>query len=474
MAEPISQRLISALTRAFVHEPTPDQERAIKALADFLVSPAGEQIFLLKGYAGTGKTSLIRSLVKALPRYRLKTALLAHTGRAAKVITQYSGKYASTIHRHIYRLKSGGGMTPGFVLKENKAHNSVFIVDEASMIGAGNTGFDRQSLLADLLEFVEDGVNCRLILVGDVGQLPPVGADSSPALDADFLNLNYSKRTIEVVLTQVMRQDKESQILENATMLRDQQRNQDFSIPRFYHGGEVHHLIDGYSIEDALNDSYREAGREGTIVVVRSNKRANLYNKQIRMRILWQEDRISAGDFLMVVKNNYFWLPEKSKAGFIANGDILEIMEIYEFKELYGFEFARVQVRMVDYPDQEAFEVMLNLSVLDLEAASLNWPEMNRLYTAVEEDYAKIRSKFKRKQKIKEDPYYNALQVKFAYAVTAHKSQGGQWKNVFVEKPWFPEGKLTMEDFRWLYTSFTRAQENLYLIGFDESFVRDF
>jgi exodeoxyribonuclease-5 len=474
VTDPISIKLNTALTRAFLHKPTADQQKAIDAFCKFLGSPVEGQVFLLKGYAGTGKTSLIRSLVKALPQFKLKTSLLAPTGRAAKVITQYSGKYASTIHRHIYRLKSGGGFTPGFILKENKAYNTVYIVDEASMIGAGNSAFEGQSLLSDLLQFVAKGVNCRLILVGDVGQLPPVGADNSPALDPDYLNLNYSLPSIEVVLTEVMRQDKESQILFNATVLRDQQRQQDFSIPRFVHGHEVHHLIDGYSIEDALNDSYRQVGREGTIVVVRSNKRANLYNKQIRMRILWQEDRISTGDFLMVVKNNYFWLPEKSQAGFIANGDILEVIEIFEFKDLYGFEFARVQVRMVDYPNQDSFEVMLNLRVLDLEAASLSWPDMNRLYSAVEEDYTNIKSKYKRRQKMKEDPYYNALQVKFAYAVTAHKSQGGQWRNVFVEKPWFPEGKMTMEDFRWLYTSFTRAQDNLYLIGFDEAFVRDF
>ena len=464
----------SALLKAFKYEPTEDQRRALGALGEYLTSGNNNSVFLLKGYAGTGKTSLIRSIVKALYKSGWKTTLMAPTGRAAKVMSLYSEKTASTIHRYIYRVKSGAGMAPGFVLQENKSHNTIFLVDEASMIGADSSNYGDRSLLEDLIKYVEDGVNCLLILVGDIGQLPPVGADSSPALDVDFIRLHYGKESIEIVMTEVMRQGEDSQILTNATLLRDKQRAKDFGHPKFVHGREVHHLIDGYSIEDALNDSYREVGREGTIVVVRSNKRANLYNKQIRMRILWQEDRISAGDFIMVVKNNYFWLPEKSQAGFIANGDILEVLEIYEYKELYGFQFARIRVQMVDYPAQEPIEVIINLNVLDLESASLSWPEMNNLYSAVEEDYGNIRSKYKRRQKIKEDPYYNALQVKFAYAVTAHKSQGGQWKNVFVEKPWYPDGKLNMEDLRWLYTAFTRAEENLYLIGFGDEFIRTF
>lgn len=472
MSNLTTEAIYKGLIKAFKLEPTADQTRALKALSEFLVLDDPKLIFLLKGYAGTGKTSLIRSLVYGISQFKLKSALLAPTGRAAKVISQYTGRNASTIHRYIYRVKSGKGNTPGFVLKENKSHNTIFIVDEASMIGSESSNKDGSSLLFDLIRFVSEGVNCRLILVGDIGQLPPVGADFSPALDKLFLRDHYGLDAIEVTMTTVMRQDHDSEILVNATKLRDNQRESDFSKPQFSTGLEVQRLVEGYSIEDALNDSYRDVGREGTIIIVRSNKRANLYNKQIRMRILWQEDRISTGDFLMVVKNSYFWLPDGSSAGFIANGDILEILEIYEFLELYGFDFARVMVRMIDYPAQQAFEVLLNLNVLDLEAASLTWEDSSKLYRKVEEDYANITARYKRTKLIKENPYYNALQVKFAYAITCHKSQGGQWKNVFVEKPWFPNDQLKMDDLRWLYTAFTRAQDKLFLLGFDDSYER--
>lgn len=470
MSDNTNQAIYKGLLRAFQHKPTQDQTRALKSLATFLISGNRKQVFLLKGYAGTGKTSLIRSLVVGISNFKLKTALLAPTGRAAKVISQYTGRSASTIHRYIYRVKSGTGNTPGFTLKENKAHNTIFIVDEASMIGSEVNYADGSSLLTDLIRFVEDGVNCRLILVGDIGQLPPVGAEFSPALDAHHLRLNHGLEAIEVTMTNVMRQDRDSEILTNATCLRDNQRNEDFEKPRFVTGSEVQRLVEGYAVEDALNDSYKSVGREGTIIIVRSNKRANLYNQQIRMRILWQEDRISTGDFLMVVKNNYFWLPDNSSAGFIANGDILEIMQIHELVELYGFDFARVVVRMIDYPQQEPLEVILNLNVLELESASLSWEESGRLYRQVEEDYANIPQRHKRKKLIKDNPYYNALQVKFSYAITCHKSQGGQWKNVFVEKPWFPNDQLKMEDLRWLYTAFTRAQAKLFLLGFNDEF----
>lgn len=469
MTEVISGKLNTSLREAFQHTPTSDQDQVFSSISKFLTAGASNEVFLLKGYAGTGKTSMIKSLVTVLPRFKLRVVLLAPTGRAAKVMAQYTSKSASTIHRHIYRLKSGGGHAPGFTLKENKYHDTVFVVDEASMIGdeAQSTA---HGLLSDLLHYVNNGARCRLIMVGDVGQLPPVGEEHSPALTPDYLRRLHNVEAREVLMTQVMRQDLESSILTNATRLREQQRNMDFSVPELITGGEVHRLEDGYSVEDALNDSYRKEGREGTIIIVRSNKRANLYNQQIRQRILWQEERISSGDFLMVVKNNYFWLPDGSKAGFIANGDILELLEIYEIRELYGFEFARGLVKLIDYPEQAPFETVLNLKTLDIESASLSWQDMQSLYARIEEDFIEIRSKYKRRQKIKENPYYNALQVKFSYAITAHKSQGGQWQNVFVEKPWLPAGQPKLDDLRWLYTAFTRAQSNLYLLGFGDEY----
>ncbi len=469
----VNSELYQSLVRFFGHEPTPHQDEALRAVSQFLENRDNEKVFLLKGYAGTGKTSLIKALAKGITRIKLKAVLMAPTGRAAKVISQYTGRSASTIHRYIYRVKSGSGAAPGFILKANQSSNCVYIVDEASMIGGGASNLSSNSLLSDLIKYVSEGVNCKLILVGDIGQLPPVGSDFSPALDLKHLDLHEGVEAKEVVMTEVKRQHKSSEILLNATRLRDNQRKQFFDKPQFATGSQVHRLVEGYAIEDALNDSYNEVGREGTIVIVRSNKRANLYNKQIRMRILWQEDRISSGDFLMVVKNNYFWLPDNSKAGFIANGDILEILEIFEVNHLYGHHFARVLVRMIDYPSQDPFEVILNLDVLDLDAAALSWEDSGKLYKQVEEDFTHIKQKFKRRKLIKENPYYNALQVKFAYAITCHKSQGGQWKNVFVEKPWFPNDQLVMEDLRWLYTAFTRAQENLFLLGFSEEFIEE-
>ena len=466
----MSKQIREKLLKAFRHQPTDDQLSVIRALSRFLASPDSRQVFLLKGYAGTGKTSLIQAIVHGTYSSKMKIALLAPTGRAAKVISQYTKRSASTIHRHIYRVKSGKGNTPGFVLKENKSTNTIFVVDEASMIGSGSGLLERNSLLSDLLSYIRSGANCKLILVGDIGQLPPVGSDFSPALDSEYLRAHFDLDPVEFTMTTVMRQDQSSQVLTNATSIRDQQRNENFIKPNLVEGREVKRLSESYDVEDALNDSYRLAGREGTIIIVRSNKRANLYNQQIRMRILWQEDRISTGDLLMVVKNNYFWLPDGSKAGFIANGDILELLEIFEIKSLYGFEFARVKVKMIDYPDQEAFETIVNLNVLELESASLSWEETGKLFQAVEEDYMHISQKRKRLKQVKEDPFFNALQIKFAYAITCHKSQGGQWENVFVEKPWYPEDQLKMDDLRWLYTSFTRAQKSLYLLGFDDDF----
>ena len=469
------RKLEKDLVRNFGFEPTADQLVALRELASYCLSLNPNEIFLLKGYAGTGKTTLIKSLVKTLPAYKRKTMLLAPTGRAAKVMSQYSRKAAYTIHKYIYRPKRDTrGMTM-FNLRENKATNTIYIVDEASMINdaGGDNTLASGSLLHDLLAFVRNGVNCKVILVGDTAQLPPVGTDQSPALDASYLEVHYRKETVEVELREVMRQLEDSAILKNATRLRGMQDDFDFTPPQFDTATDVVRLIEGFEVEDALNDSFKEAGREGTAILVRSNKRAGLYNKQIRARILWQEDEISAGDFLMVVKNNYSWLPEKSKAGFIANGDIIELLQIYELNELYGYRYARVKINMVDYPDEEPFETILMLNTLDMPSASLSWEDSQKLYNTILEDYADIPQKYKRHQSVKGNPYYNALQVKFAYAITCHKAQGGQWENVFIEQPWLPNGEVDLDYLRWLYTAFTRAQKKVFLIGFKDEYFSE-
>ncbi len=466
------RRLESDLIRNFGFEPTVDQRSALKGLSGFCLSTNAGEVFLLKGYAGTGKTTLIRTLVKTLPSYKRKTMLLAPTGRAAKVMSQYTGKAAFTIHKYIYRPKKDAGGRAVFNLRENKGVNTIYIVDEASMINdmGSDPSLASGSLLKDLLDFVKSGVNCKVMLVGDVAQLPPVGSDQSPALDASYLGVHYRHESIEVEMTEVMRQLGESQILKNATALRHKQLENDFSPPKFETGKEVIRLVEGSEVEDALNDSFRDAGREGTAVIVRSNKRASLYNQQIRARILWQEDEISAGDFLMVVKNNYFWLEDGTKAGFIANGDIIELLQIYEYKELYGYRFARVKVQMVDYPDEKPFETMLLLDVLNLPSPSLRWEDSKGLYQKVLEDYQDIPQKYRRHQEVQKNPYFNALQVKFAYAITCHKAQGGQWNNVFIEQPWLPSGEIDLDYLRWLYTALTRAREKVYLIGFKDEY----
>ncbi|MGB0177566.1 MAG: ATP-dependent DNA helicase [Owenweeksia sp.] len=469
------KKLYQGLLTNFQFEPTLDQEIALTRLSEYCLRLNADEIFLLKGYAGTGKTTIIKSLVKTLPEFKRKVILLAPTGRAAKVMTQYSGKRASTIHRHIFKpaRDKKGGMR--FHRKENKSTHTLFVVDEASMIQDSSNDFSLLSggLLHDLIEYVRGGINCKLILIGDNAQLPPVGTDQSPALDANYLGATFRKECVEVELKEVMRQAEDSGILENATTLRAMQREEKFEVPRFEAQADFVRLLEGYEVEDALQASFRDEGREGTSIIVRSNKRANLFNQQIRRRILWQEDEISPGDYLMVVKNNYFWVSEKSRAGFIANGDIIELLEIYEYKDLYDLRFVRVKVRMVDYDEMEPFETVLMLNVLDMPAASLPWEESSKLYQKVLEDYADIPQKYRRHQKVQANPYFNALQVKFAYAITCHKAQGGQWKNVFIEQPWLPTGEVDMDYLRWLYTAITRAQSKVYLMGFKDEYFRE-
>lgn len=472
-----ASQLNSILINDFPHTPTAKQDVTLQMLASFTLSNNKNEVFLLKGYAGTGKTTIVGTLVKNIWKVKQSAILLAPTGRAAKVLGNYSNKEAFTIHKKIYYPKpqKGGGVS--FTLQANKHRNTIFIVDEASMIPDINQEsklFENGSLLDDLMQFVYGGQNCKLLLIGDTAQLPPVKLSISPALDVRSLKNNYNKNVITIELDEVVRQKTDSGILVNATKIRKQLEDEFYDCFKFEEISfpEVIRPLDGQELMDAINDSYSAIGNEETVFIVRSNKRANLYNQNIRNRILFQEEELSAGDYLMVVKNNYFWVKPNSDAGFIANGDIIEVLEIFSFIELYGFRFANVNIRMVDYPKMNPFETVLLLNTLASETASLSNNDSNKLYQEVLKDYASIKSNYKKLLSVKKNEYFNALQIKFSYAVTCHKSQGGQWKNVFVEQPYLPNG-IDKEYLRWLYTAITRAKEKLYLVGFQDDFFEN-
>lgn len=463
------------LRKKFSFSPTAKQEQLFKLLSDFIFNEDKDSLFLLKGYAGTGKTTTISAFVNSLWSAGQKTVLLAPTGRAAKVIAVYSKRPAFTIHKKIYFPKKQANGSIDFVLQQNKHKNTVFIVDEASMIPDSRQNqklFETGSLLEDLISYVYSGEKCKLIFIGDTAQLPPVKLNMSPALEPDVLKYDFHKNIVEIELDEVMRQHENSGILFNATALRLLLQNNDDSFKFNINFLDIKRLEDGYDIEDALVSTYENDGVEDTAFIVRSNKRANQYNQQIRLNIRGQENEISAGDYIMVVKNNYYWLQESSKAGFIANGDICLVQRIFSIKELYGFKFAEVVLKMIDYPEMQPFETVILLDTLVSESPSLTYEESNNLYQAVMEDYADEKSKYKQFLAIKKNKYFNALQVKFSYAMTCHKSQGGQWKTVFIEQPYLPEG-VSKAYFRWLYTAITRAQEKLYLIGFKDDFFEN-
>ncbi|RAJ15692.1 ATP-dependent DNA helicase [Arenibacter echinorum] len=465
------------LTDKFPHDPTAKQSVALQKLASFVLSTEKDSVFMLKGFAGTGKTTIVGTIVTNLWKTTMKAVLMAPTGRAAKVMSNYSGTQAFTIHRKIYfpKKQSGGGVQ--FVLSPNKHRNTIFIVDEASMIPDTPTDsklMENGSLLDDLLMYVYSGHNCKLILIGDTAQLPPVHLNISPALNEDQLALNYNKEVVLLELDEVVRQAEDSGILVNATNLREQLQGEYFDDFKFSvsHYTDIVRLVDGNDIQEAIDESYSQNGKEETAIIVRSNKRANLYNENIRNRILYLENELATGDYMMVVKNNYFWLKPTSEAGFIANGDIIEVLEIFAIKELYGFKFAEVKVKMVDYPNQKPFETVLLLDTIMAETPSLSYDDGNRLYQEVMKDYADEKSKYKKFLAVKNNKFFNALQVKFSYAITCHKSQGGQWNTVFVEQPYLPNG-IDKEYLRWLYTAMTRAKHKLYLIGFKDDFFVD-
>jgi exodeoxyribonuclease-5 len=460
------------IEQSFGNIPTNQQRDVFAMLENFLSSINADDCFILKGYAGTGKTTLISALVKVLPKIKLKSVLLAPTGRAAKVITNYSGKKAFTIHKKIYRKKVAASPEMNFVLGDNIMENTLFIVDEASMISDQVHDYSRQSLLQDLISYVYNGKNCKLMLVGDTAQLPPVGSDISPALDKLFVSEQFRLNVCTYELTDVVRQEKESGILFNATQLRELVRKGEEVFPKFnIRGYKDIFRMTGERLVEGLNYAYEKYGMENTIVICRSNKNANAYNQNIRNRILFREEELSGGDHIMIVRNNYFWLkPEDNSGDFIANGDIAKIRKVRRIEEQYGFRFAELVIELLDYPDQEPISCKVMLDTLYSETPSLSNADNKRFYEAVLQDYMHIENKKFRMEELKKDPYYNALQIKFAFAVTCHKAQGGQWPAVFIDQGYLTDEMLNTEFLRWLYTGLTRSNKELFLVNFSDQF----
>lgn len=464
------------IVRNFPFIPTSDQRIFCEKMGDFLLRNESDRCFVLKGYAGTGKTTSIAALVKSLPKFGQQVILLAPTGRAAKVMSQYSGKTALTIHKKIYRKRSSVSLDLVFQLAPNLAENTLFIVDEASMVSDDWNPQSGSSFLKDLLEFVFQpgpaGVekNCSLLFVGDTAQLPPVGSLESPALNAQYLKDQYFLNVEEVELTEVVRQEKKSGILSNATMLRkliqksDEQLN---LLPKFKSKGfpDLFNMT-GARLVEGLEYAFGKFGVENSLVICRSNKFANSYNNQIRSRLLYRDEELSGGDQIMVVRNNYFWLPENASASFIANGDMAKVLRVRREEERYGLRFAEASLEFLDFPDLGQITCKVVLDTLQSESPNLPADLSKKLFEGLLIDYEHISNKKDRLQAIKDDPYYNALQIKFAYAVTCHKAQGGQWDAVFVDQGYLTEDMLDLDFLRWLYTAVTRAKKELFLVNF--------
>ena len=448
------------------------QELALDKIISFIHNSSKNEIFLLRGYAGTGKTYIISNIVKNLWKIKKSVILLAPTGRSAKVISSYCNMQAYTVHKEIFFTKNNFSGNLEFKLKVNKYKNTLFVVDEASMISTSRNdviGLFSGSLLDSIIKYVYSGFKCKLLIIGDTAQLPPVKSNISYALDKDYLEKEYDMEISSIDLTDVVRQEKESGILSYATLIRNKIENNLYDDIRFNFQpfNDIVHVEDGEHLMNLIQDSYSRFGLEETVLIVRSNKRANLYNQAVRNKILNNENTINIGDLLMVIKNNYFWLNNKRDIGFIANGDIIKIEEIHNIKQLYGFKFAEVKISMVDYPKIDHFETVLILDSLYINSSALDFNIMNKLYQEILKDYMNIKTKFKRHLAVKNNSFFNALQVKFAYSFTCHKSQGGQWESIFLEYPYLPNGMD--EDFlRWLYTAVTRAKNKLHLIGFNQ------
>jgi len=463
----LNQFFLEQIKKNFPFEPTGEQYEVMEKWGDFLFNRNNDSLFLLKGYAGSGKSSLVGAIVKTLNELKQKSVLLAPTGRAAKVFSAYSGQNAYTIHKKIYRQKEFSNEPTGFVLADNLHKHTLFIVDEASMIsndGLDFSFFGSGRLLDDLIHYVYSGEGCRLVLLGDSAQLPPVLQTESPALDLSVLQ-GYGLMVCSMTLTEVVRQAKTSGILTNATLLRKQmETNQTNDFPKLNaRNGEDVQVVNGEDLLETIQDCYHRDGLDETIVITRSNKQANGFNNAIRNRILYREEELTAGDLLMVVKNNYHWAKDEESIDFIANGDLMEIRRVRRMQELYGFRFCDVTARFPDYDTEIDLKILLE--TLHTDSPALPKELSDKLFYAIWEDYADIPGKREKMQQMKANPFYNVVQVKYAYAVTCHKAQGGQWKNVFLDLSYIPRDRLGIDFYRWLYTAFTRATERVFLIN---------
>lgn len=464
--------LYGKMIQSFGFEPTNGQSIVMYHLSAFLLSQKENPTYILRGYAGTGKTTLVKTLVKTLPAIGMKYVLMAPTGRAAKVLSNYTGQNASTLHRRIYQTKTFPDGSISITRAENKFKNALFIVDEASMIGEQKE-FGGSSLLDDLLGYVFSGENCRLLLIGDTAQLPPVESNESPALDCEYLKREFPVTAATYELTEVKRQALESGILYNATDIRQLlgQNLYEYHLPLFHLDGfNDIQKIEPETFEERLHNAFANMSDNEAVIVCKSNKRANLFNQAIRGRILNIEGEIATGDKLMVVKNNYYWTEGSPNISFIANGDMAEIRKIKHFEELYGFRFADVELSFTDYPESSNVEAKILLDTLNSNSASLTEEENKRLFAAIEEDYMDIPNRRQRFKEMRKNPWFNALQVKFAYALTCHKTQGGQWSSVYIDSSLNQKETLDVEDLRWLYTALTRAQERVCFVNFKEEF----
>lgn len=465
------------LSRHFPWEPTGQQKEALELLIGFLESSPGLDCFILRGYAGTGKTTIISALVCALPSFGLRSVLLAPTGRAAKVMGQYAGRKAQTIHKKIYRKKQATSPEMNFELAPNMHEDTLFIIDEASMISDESASFHRKSVLDDLIRYVRQGKRCLLLFVGDTAQLPPVGLQNSPALDPKILEADFLLSSTGYELREVVRQAQDSGILANATWIRQQIHFPDeekVQVPRLYTKAypDIFRLS-GERLIDGLHYAYSKFGMENTLVICRSNKHANLYNQHIRHQILFREEELSGGDRIMVVKNNYHWLQSENPetTSFIANGDMAQVRRVRNVHEQHGFRFADVALEFSDMEESETITCRVLLDTLHSDSPNLSTEDHRLLYERIMSDYAEHTKDQRELQAlIKTDPYYNALQIKFSMAITCHKAQGGQWEAVFVDQGYLQDEHMDKEFLRWLYTAVTRATQELYLVNFNDVF----
>lgn len=467
-SETFSEGLKKQFSVHFPHEPTSEQAHAMSALIHFTVQLDKKNCFILKGYAGTGKTSLLGAYIQSLAVLKRKTVLMAPTGRAAKVLSLKSKNRATTIHKRIYFTGADASGSFRLNLAPNKSKDTLFIIDEASMIGDYSLQADgnvSRNLLADIFEYVYQGDNCKLIFLGDEGQLPPVGSSESPALNAAYLAHHFPMIDFAVFgLTTVVRQQATSGILVNATTIRDAQSN-DFLPTIDLVSFSDTQAVPGDELIEKIDSAYSQVGADEVMIITRSNKRANLYNQHIRNTILYMEEELCGGDLVMVVKNNYFWIDPLSQAGFIANGELVKIHRVKRIETLYNVRFAHLEVSLIDYPEMDRFETIAFMETLTIEEPNLNRPFLKALFFEIEKDFLDEKNKQKRYQLIMKSPYFNALQIKFAYAVTCHKSQGGQWAVVFVDHGYIEPTQLDISFLRWLYTATTRATEQLYFVN---------